>query len=220
MRGFAPAADRRLACIVRRHVQVVAAMRLFLLPAFAILLLPGGCSERQNAHQSVDLGAAEKFIDAFYSFNKERLESSLSSAKESQPSIIYYQGWAAGGHYAIVRRMPCLQDGVSSASCSIAVKDDLMGALGLAFDVTDTFHLTFSDGRISSVRTSSNDLKVFDDAEKWVWRERPELVREPCKGYFDGGPTPELCVQAMVRGYAEFAASNEFPDHPLRAREK
>jgi hypothetical protein len=196
-------------------------MRLLLLPAFAILLLQNGCSEHQNtADQSVDLDAAENFIDAFYSFNREQLESALSSAKESESSIIYYQGWAAGGHYAIVNRMPCRQDGLRSASCSITVKDDLMGALGIAFDVTDTFHLTFFDEEIRSVRTSSNDLKVFDDAEKWVWRERPELVREPCKGYFDGGPTAGLCVQAMVRGFAEFAASDEFPDLPLRDREK
>ena len=195
-------------------------MRLLLLSAFGGLLFVGGCSERQKTRQSVDLVAAENFIDAFYSFNKERLESLLSSAKESAPSIIYYQGWAAGGHYTIVMRMPCLQDSASSVSCSITVKDDLMGALGIAFDVTDTFHLVFSDGRISSVRTSSNDLKVFDDAEKWVWRERPELVRVPCEGYFDGGPTPELCVQAMVRGYAEFAASKDFPDHPLLDDEK
>jgi len=164
--------------------------------------------------ESIDLFAAEKFVDAFYSFNSQELESTLSSAEESIPVIAYYQGWAAGGNYTIVNRMPCSQDREASVSCSITVKDDLMGALGIAFDVTDTFHLTFSEGMIISVRTSSNDLQVFRDAEKWVWRERPELVREPCKGYFDGGPTPGKCVQAMVRGFAEFAASDEFSDLP------
>ena len=90
-----------------------------------------------------------------------------------------------------------------------------MGALGIDFDVTDTFHLSFSERKIVSVRNSSNDLQMFYDAEKWVWRERPELVREPCKGYFDGGPTPPgKCVQAMVKGFTEFAASDEFPDLP------
>ena len=86
-----------------------------------------------------------------------------------------------------------------------------MGALGIDFDVTDTFHLSFSEGQIVSVQTSSNDLQVFLDAEKWVWRERAELVREPCEGYFEGGPTPGKCVQAMVKGFAEFAASDDFP---------
>lgn len=184
--------------------------------ATALLLSACGKSELppSNNVESVDLVAAEKFVDAFYSFNAQELESTLSSAEESIPKIAYYQGWAAGGNYTIVNRMPCSQDGEASVTCSITVKDDLMGALGIDFDVTDTFHLSFSEGKIISVQNSSNDLQVFHDAENWVWRERPELVREPCKGYFDGGPTPGECVQAMVKGFAEFAASDEFPDPP------
>ncbi len=190
-------------------------VRAFLI-ATALLLSACGKPEvlPNNNVESADFVAAEKFVDAFYSFNAQELESTLSSAEESIPRIAYYQGWAAGGNYTIVNRMPCSQDGEASVSCSITVKDDLMGALGIDFDVTDTFHLSFSEGKIVSVRNSSNDLQVFHDAEKWVRRERPELVREPCKGYFDGGPTPGKCVQAMVKGFAEFAASDEFPDLP------
>ncbi len=190
-------------------------VRAFLI-ATALLLSACGKPEvlPNNNVESVDFVAAEKFVDAFYSFNAQELESTLSSAEESIPRIAYYQGWAAGGNYTIVNRMPCSQDGEASVSCSITVKDDLMGALGIDFDVTDTFQLSFYEGKIVSVRNSSNDLQVFHDAEKWVRRERPELVREPCKGYFDGGPTPGKCVQAMVKGFAEFAASDEFPDLP------
>jgi hypothetical protein len=198
-------------------VSKVAIMRFWaFLIAIAFLLSSCGKAEVPPSKivESVDLSAAEKFVDAFYSFNRQELESTLSFAEESIPKIAYYQGWAAGGNYTIVNRMPCSQDGEASVSCSITVKEDLMGALGIDFDVTDTFHLSFSEGKIVSVRNSSNDLQVFHDAVKWVWRERPELVRESCKGYFDGGPTPGKCAQAMVRGLAEFAASDEFPDLP------
>jgi hypothetical protein len=47
---------------------------------------------------------------------------------------------------------------------------------------------------------------MFHDAIEWANRERPELIRLPCQGYFDGGPTPGACVKAIVRGFAEFAA--------------
>ena len=174
-----------------------------------------GCGTSDNASSSLaedtNVAAAEAFVDAFYSFDPPRLKAILSAAEESIPQILYYQGWAEGGNYQVVTRMPCKSDSAPLVSCSITVKDDLMGALGIDFDVTDTFHLTLSEGKIISVRTSSNDLQVFHDAEEWVQRERAELIREPCRGYFAGGPTPGECVKAMVRGLAEFAESDDFP---------
>ena len=155
--------------------------------------------------------AAEGFIDAFYSFDSTELKSALSSAEESIPSIVYYQGWAEGGNYEVVNRIPCKVKSVDLISCSITVKDDLVGALGIDFNVTDTFELSFSDGRINSVKFSSNDPQVYFDAENWVRSKRPELILEPCRGFFDGGPTPGKCVQAMLQGYIEFAASDDFP---------
>lgn len=191
---------------------------LALLFVIVTALLLSACGKPEvppsNDVENADLVTAEKFVDAFYSFDAQELESTLSSAEESIPFIVYYQGWAAGANYTIVNRMPCSQDEEESVSCSITVKDDLMGALGIDFDVTDTFHLSFSEGKIISVRTSSDDIQVYWDAQDWVWEERSELVDEPCKGYFDGGPTPEKCAQAMVKGLAEFAASDEFPDLP------
>ena len=155
--------------------------------------------------------AAEGFIDAFYSFDSTELKSALSSAEESIPSIVYYQGWAEGGNYEVVNREQCKVKSVDLISCSITVKDDLIGALGVGFDVTDTFEISFSDGRINSVTHSSNDPQVYFDADNWVRRQRPELILEPCRGFFDGGPTPGKCVQAMLQGYIEFAASDDFP---------
>jgi RimJ/RimL family protein N-acetyltransferase len=183
-----------------------------------VLLTPTACLNSVETATQPDneknIFAAEVFIDAFYSFDSTELHSALSSAEESIPSIVYYQGWAEGGNYEVVNRMPCKVEGVKRVSCAITVKDDLMGALGIDFDVTDTFHLSLFEEKIISVRTSSNDLQVFRDAEEWVKRERSELIRDPCRGYFDGGPTPGKCVQAMVQGYAEFSASDDFPKLP------
>lgn len=165
--------------------------------------------EKQN---QTNLQVTEAFIDAFYSFDPTKLQSALSSAQGSVPLIGFYQGWAKGGNYKIVDRKPCEAKEPSLISCSITVKDDLMSALGIDFDVTDSFHISLSDGKISSVRNTSNDLPVFSDAMEWVKRELPELLREPCQGFFDGGPTPEACVRAMVAGFKKFAASADFPE--------
>ena len=152
------------------------------------------------------LAAAEAFVDAFYSFDPERLRETMSAAPESVPRIVYYQGWAEGGNYLVVQRMPCRAESAELVTCSITVKDDLIQALGTGFDVTDTFHLGFEGGRIVSVRTTSNDPPEFDRAMEWVQNERSELVDEPCRDAFEGGPTPQACVRAMVQGFREFAA--------------
>ena len=41
-----------------------------------------------------------------------------------------------------------------------------MLALGIDFNVTDTFALSFAEGEIASVETSSNDFQVFWDAQE------------------------------------------------------
>jgi hypothetical protein len=130
-------------------------------------------------------------------------------------SILYYQGWAEGGNYSIVERHGCEARG-NEIVCPITVKDDLMAALRIDFDVTDTFHLTVDGGRIRYVNTSSNDLDVFHDAEAWVWKERPDLVETPCSGYFKGGETPGDCVRVMVRGYHEYTETDEYVTHLSR----
>jgi hypothetical protein len=181
-----------------RHVSV------FLAAAVAV----SGCGllRTSGPDGAPPLAAAEAFVDAFYSFDPERLNVALAGAPESLPRISYYQGWAQGGNYTIVERRPCRMDDPHQVSCSITVKDDLIAALGTGFDVTDTFHLGFSEGRIVSVRVSSNDPPEFDQAMEWVQAERAELVDGPCKDAFEGGTTPGECVRAMVQGFREYAA--------------
>lgn len=169
----------------------------------------GGCSgllRAPRADGASRLAAAEAFVDAFYSFDPDRVREALAHAPESVPRIAYYQGWAQGGNYAVLHRMPCRPESPERVSCSITVRDDLIQALGTGFDVTDTFHLGFSGERIVSVRTTSNDPPEFDRAMEWVQRERSALVEVPCRDAFEGGTTPQACVRAMVQGFREFAA--------------
>ena len=183
----------------------------------AVALVAGVLSGCDDSNRSVSprsddapLRAAERFIDAFYAFDSTELHAMLVHATDSIPSIGFYQGWAEGGHYQIVERMPCETKGPERISCAITVQDDLMLALDIDFHVTDTFELSFLDGAIVSVDTSSNDLQVFWDAREWVQENHPELIRIPCQDMFDGGPTPGACVRAMVDGYVRLAASGEF----------
>lgn len=173
-----------------------------------------GDSNRAGPHPPAgdQLIVAETFIDRFYAFDSAELNAMLGTAAESIPSISFYQGWAEGGHYQVVQRRPCEAMGPQRVSCSITVQDDLMLALGIDFNVTDTFALSFAEGEIASVETSSNDLQVFWDAQEWVNEEHPESIGVPCQGMFDGGLTPGECVRAMVEGYARFAVSTDFPE--------
>ncbi len=182
----------------------------------ALSLIACGKLADSLEHQSNDqlITTAETFVDAFYSFDPDALQAALSTAEDSIPSILFYQGWAEGGNYEVMKRMPCNVENEGTISCSITVKDDLMGALGIDFNVTDTFHLTFTDGRIVSVSNSSNDPQAYYDAQAWVEDNRPELIEGPCKGFFSGGLTPGDCVRAMVRGYSESVASGGLSENP------
>ena len=177
----------------------------FILAACAVAGCRAAAPSGRNLRVPPEIAASEAVIDAFYSFDPIALRKALTSAEPSIPTIVYYQGWAKGGNYEVLNRRPCKSNSAGEVSCAITVKDDLIGALGIDFNVTDTFHISFSNGMIAKVQTTSNDPQTFNDALEWVRRERPDLIREPCRGFFNGGPTPGDCVRAMVRGFAEFA---------------
>lgn len=174
----------------------------------ALMVGAGGCAGSAELPSSGEPRlAAEKLIDAFYSFDPVPLRSALADAPESAPQILYYQGWAEGGNYAVLDRKPCRLVSADEVSCDIKVRDDLIAALGTGYWVTDTFHLTFRDGRIVKVRTSSNDPPEFDQALDWVRAQHPDLMTGPCRGFFAGGPTPQDCVRAVVKGFADYRAT-------------
>ena len=158
------------------------------------------------ASQPAPLDTAEAFIDAFYSFDQDRLRTAMADAPGSMPDIVYYQGWAEGGNYVVLQRMPCRFDKPHEVSCAITVKDDLVPALGTGYNVTDVFHFAFRNGRIVKVWNSSNDPPEFKQAMTWLRRERPKIFKGPCRGIWEDGPTPQDCIRAIVKGIEEFTA--------------
>ena len=184
-----------------------------LLLIYGSFLLIASCKDVSNKevyiNQSSNVNIAVKFIDAFYSFNKDTLQSTLTQANDSQHSILYYQKWAECGNYKVIKRHDCIEQNDSLVICSITVKDDLMDALEIEFNVTDVFHITIIKGQIHSVETSSNDPDLYYKAKEWVKLNRSELIETPCKGIWDGGPTPCECVKAMVKGFREFKTNSQ-----------
>ncbi len=183
-----------------------------------LLILLGACTDASEPQATPetpvavapDLSKAEAFIDAFYSFDPERLRPMLDAAPESAQSILYYQGWAEGGNYKVLERGACAVDENQLVSCPITVQDDPVLALNTGFNVTDTFTLTFANGEIVKVETSSNDQPIYYEARAWVEREMPEVMTGPCKDRGAASATPGDCARAMTEGYRRFAASDAY----------
>jgi hypothetical protein len=177
-----------------------------------VLLMAGltvGCATTTGGPRSTvpELARAEALVDAFYSFDPARLRALMGSARGSRPRLLYYQGWAEGGNYVVVDRKPCRSDKTDEVRCDITVRDDLMPALGIDFDVTDTFHIRIRGGRIVAVRNSSNDPPELEQAFMLIARQRPTLLEKECRGFFNGGPTPQACVREVVEGLRQSAAA-------------
>jgi hypothetical protein len=170
---------------------------------FGTLTVSCNTPSRKSSHDR-NIFIANQFVDAFYSFNRDSLASLLSAAGKSRPGILYYQKWAECGNYEILNRKNYVAQGDSLVIFPVTVKDDLMAALNIDFNVTDTFHISIENGMVTSVATSSNDLDVYYEAKEWVNQNRPDLVKEPCEGIWEKGTTPCECVQGMVKGFAEF----------------
>lgn len=183
-------------------------------PAEAPSAAPAAEAPVADAAADPDLKTAESFVDAFYSFDHDRLATILASATETAPHLLYYQGWAEGGHYTVLKRTPCARDDDGVVLCPVKVRDDAVQALGTGFDVTDTFHLTFEDGRIVKVTTSSNDQAIYGQAREWVVKNMPEVMAGPCANRNTPEGTPGDCARAMTAGYAAFVASPDFPGVP------
>ena len=176
-----------------------------------VLLLSASCKNYSHPEtpitQESNVAIANTFIDAFYSFNSDSLKSILSDAETSQPNILYYQKWAECGNYQVVTRHDGIGKNDSLVVFPVTVKDDLMAGLNINFNVTDSFHLTITRGRIRSVETSSNDPEVYYEAKEWVKQNRPDLIEKPCEGIWAGGPTPCECILGMIKGFKEFVAT-------------
>jgi hypothetical protein len=167
------------------------------------------CTAQNNPRVS-DIALGNKLIDAFYSFKRDTLQSLLLTAKSSQPDILNYQKWAQCANYKIVDRTHYFIKNDSIIIFPVTVKDDLMNALEIDFNVTDTFHIVIHNGKIVQVTTTSNDLAEYYKAKKWVNQNKPELVVKQCKDIWNGGLTPCECVLGMIKGFAEYTKNKQY----------
>lgn len=76
-----------------------------------------------STKEQVKLELAENFVDAFYSFNAADLDTALTFAQDSKPTILFYQGWAEGGNYKIVNRTPCRFVERNRIDCGLLSRD-------------------------------------------------------------------------------------------------
>lgn len=178
------------------------------------LLLSAGVSACSGgpdpaAELEENLATAEGMIDAFYSFDASLLQPFLSEAGDSETGILGYQGWAEGGNYIVLERAPCISESADTIACAITVQDDPVVALETGFNVTDTFHITFEDGIITGVDTSSNDQPIYYEARKWVEANMPEVIDGPCKREDGARLTPGDCARAMTEGYRQFLVAKK-----------
>ena len=176
--------------------------------------MPAGSQTKNSENQTLtnNLDLANNFIEAFYSFDEDTLKSILSGAVDSQPSILYYQKWAECANYEIFEKNDFVTKGDTLITFPITVKDDLMGALNINFNVTDSFHISIFNNQIISVQTTSNDLDVYYKAKAWVKENQPDLIEVPCIGIWEGGPTPCECVKGMIKGFALFTEQRNSSD--------
>jgi hypothetical protein len=177
-----------------------------------IVMLSAGCggdTSRETSSREAQIAIANGFIDAFYSFDRDSLETVLANAQSSQPNILYYQKWAQCGHYKVITRHDCIVKNDSLVVCPVTVKDDLMSGLEIDFNVTDTFHLAITNGQIQSITNSSNDPAVYYEAKHWVKQNHPELIEQPCEGIWNGGPTPCECIEGMIAGFKDFVKEHK-----------
>ena len=155
------------------------------------------------------LKKAEAFIDAFYSFESEKLAPLLEYANTSADSILYYQAWAEGGNYKVMNRGGCKFTDQGTVKCPITVEDDLVLALKTGFLVTDTFEITFVNSEIGKIETSSNDQPIYYEARDWVKANRPEIMQTVCNDMWKSVDKAGECVRAMHEGYKAYFDSIE-----------
>jgi hypothetical protein len=182
--------------------------------AFGLLVSCGSVFAAED--MEANIAKAEAMLDAFYSFDAESLQSFLTSAEESAPGILSYQAWAEGGNYKVVNRPGCHGEDGSLLICPVTVQDDPVLMLEVDFNVTDTFHVSFENGDIVNVDTSSNDQPIYYEARVWIADNLPEVMEGPCKRTGRMRDTPGDCARAMTEGYRQFmVAKKAEPEQPF-----
>ena len=154
-----------------------------------------------SAPTGADMRAAQRFLDAFYRFDRDAIVE-LVSVEAGRANALYYLGWARAANYQVHTRWPCVADG-AEVKCAVTVTDDFGAALG--YLATDTFSFELRDGAIASVAFEGDDPPLFDALLGWIQAHQPEAFAGPCKDAFAGGATPGECARTVVRAARRFA---------------
>lgn len=160
-----------------------------------------GCSEADPDSAAGQIAIAERFLDAFYAFDREGLTELVEPGKDAERAQ-YYQAWAEAAHYEIKQRRPCVIDEQGRVVCAITVTDDFGRTMG--YEATDTFTMKINGGKIMAVTSEGDDPPIFDELFSWITANRPEILEGPCRDLFDGGTTPGACSRAVVEAARTF----------------
>ena len=87
-----------------------------LAPTFAMHHQPGN-----DVEEKAGLACALKSIVVVCSFDRCSLR--VGSTAEGEPRLLYYQGWAEGGNYIVLERVPCAMEEANKVACPVTVQD-------------------------------------------------------------------------------------------------
>ncbi len=152
------------------------------------------------------IATAERFVDAFYSWQPERLAAVVTPGEDADRAL-YYQAWAEAGNYQVQTRRPCARGDDGRIHCAITVTDDIGGTLG--YVATDTFHLNVEDDLVQAVEFSADDPPILDEVFQWMGENQPEVFAGPCRDMFAGGDTPGSCVRAVIDGARQYLEARD-----------
>lgn len=151
--------------------------------------------------EDTNLLAAEKMLDAFYSFDQPALTKLLTPGDDAD-RVLYYQAWAQAANYRIKKRRPCVVNEEATILCAITVFDDFGETLD--YTATDTFYLIVKDNKVVAASFEGDDPLVFSVLYVWMRVFRSELFDGACKDMFEGGDTPAQCSKAVVQAARDF----------------
>ncbi len=153
-----------------------------------------------------DLLVAERFIDAFYSYDQSRLAEIIDAGEEGE-QLLYYQSWAKAANYEIQKRRSC-ESTEATIVCQITVVDDFGKTLG--YMATDTFSLVVLNQKVTGAQFEGDDPPIFTELFEWISINRAEIMKGPCLNMFAGGQTPGECARAVVSAARDFVHEKEF----------
>ena len=178
-------------------------MRRWSVAVLAILGLLGACGDEPPDRIEV----AEEFLDAVYSLDPDRLDAAMASLPEDDRRFLtFYQGFAAASDYEVTDGPSCQVSG-PNIQCSVRARDRFVDAVGLQAHEFERYTLSTRDGEVRDLRFRLQGPPALSEPFDWVVENRADVMDGPCRGFFDGGPTPDDCARAFFDAFEERLAA-------------